>query len=50
MRMRARIPIATTPTERRVRREARSETLRELALALRQDGWTYAHIGKALGV
>jgi len=36
-------------TERRIRREARSETLREGALALRMAGWTYAAIGKALG-
>jgi hypothetical protein len=36
-------------TERRIRREARSETLRERALALRMAGWTYAAIGKALG-
>jgi hypothetical protein len=36
-------------TERRIRREARSETLRERALALRMAGWTYAAIGQALG-
>jgi hypothetical protein len=36
--------------ERRIRREARSETLRECALALRRGGWTFAAIGKALGV
>jgi len=48
--MHHRIPIATTPTERRIRREARSETLRERALALRQDGWTYAAIGGMLSV
>jgi hypothetical protein len=44
--MLTRIPPAT---ERRIRREARSETLRERALALRQAGWTYAAIGQALG-
>jgi hypothetical protein len=37
-------------TERRIRREARSETMRERALALRVSGWTYAAIGQALGV
>ena len=36
--------------ERRIRREARSETLRERALALRRGGWTFAVIGNALGV
>ena len=36
--------------ERRIRREARSETLRERASALRRGGWTFAAIGKALGV
>src|SRR5262249_61394769 len=44
------LPIATTPTERRIRREARSATLRERALALRRVGWTYAAIGQVLGV
>jgi hypothetical protein len=39
-----------SPAERRIRREARSATLRERALALRQAGWTYAAIGQALGV
>jgi hypothetical protein len=38
------------PAERRIRREARSATLRERALALRQAGWTLADIGRALGV
>ena len=38
------------PAERRIRREARSATLRERALALRQAGWTLANIGQALGV
>src|SRR5262249_23304325 len=38
------------PAERRIRREARSETLRERALALRRSGWTLARIGIALGV
>jgi hypothetical protein len=36
--------------ERRIRREARSATLRELALRLRRDGATYAAIGAVLGV
>jgi len=44
-----RIPIPL-PAERRIRREARSAILRERALALRQAGWTYAAIGRALGV
>src|SRR5262249_61012509 len=44
------LPIATTPTERRIRREARSATLRERALALRRVGWTYIAIGQVLGV
>jgi hypothetical protein len=43
------VPIPP-PAERRIRREARSETLRERALALRQAGWTLARIGQALGV
>jgi hypothetical protein len=38
------------PAERRIRREARSETLRERALALRDSGWTLAAIGGVLGV
>ena len=42
-------PISS-PTERRIRRDARSAVLRERALALRQAGWTYAAIGQALGV
>jgi Sigma-70, region 4 len=44
------IPTIASPAERRIRREARSATLRARALALRQDGWTYAAIGQALGV
>jgi len=47
--MHGRIAIAGS-AERRIRREARSETLRERALALRQAGWTLASIGIALGV
>jgi hypothetical protein len=47
--MLTRVPIPP-PAERRIRREARSATLRERALALRQAGWTYAAIGRALGV
>src|SRR5437660_12024013 len=47
MKMRAPFPPAA---ERRIRREARSATLRERALALRQAGWTYIAIGIALGV
>jgi hypothetical protein len=35
---------------RRIRREARSETLRERALALRQAGWTLQAIAVAIGV
>jgi Sigma-70, region 4 len=48
--------MATTRTpippgvERRIRREARSATLRELALLRRREGWTLAAIGVALGV
>jgi hypothetical protein len=38
------------PAERRIRREARSETLRALALSLRRGGWTLAAIAKVLGV
>jgi hypothetical protein len=37
-------------TERRVHREARSAALRAQALALRQNGATYAAIGAALGL
>jgi hypothetical protein len=48
--MHDRIPIATTPTERRIRREAHSAALRDRALALRQTGATYAAIGGVLGV
>ena len=47
--MHGRIAISSS-TERRIRREARSETLRERALALRRAGWTLARIGIALGV
>jgi hypothetical protein len=43
------VPISS-PTERRIRREARSAALRERALALRQAGATYAEIGDALGL
>jgi hypothetical protein len=43
------IPIPA-PAERRIRREARSATLRERALALRQAGWTLTAIGVALGL
>jgi hypothetical protein len=51
MRMHQRIPQATsTPTERRLAREARSAQMRGQALALRRDGATYAAIGVALGV
>jgi hypothetical protein len=46
--MQTRILISSS-TERRIRREARSATLRERALALRQAGWTYAAIGRVLG-
>jgi hypothetical protein len=47
--MHGRIAISSS-TERRIRREARSQTLRERALALRRAGWTLARIGIALGV
>jgi hypothetical protein len=47
--MQTRIP-KLTPAERRIRREARSATLRERAWALRQAGSTFARIGQALGV
>ena len=47
--MHGRIAISSS-TERRIRREVRSETLRERALALRRSGWTLARIGIALGV
>jgi len=47
--MHGRIAISSS-TERRIRREVRSETLRERALALRRAGWTLARIGIALGV
>jgi hypothetical protein len=47
--MLTRVPIPP-PAERRIRREARSAILRERALALRQTGWTYAAIGRALGI
>jgi Homeodomain-like domain len=49
IRMHDRIPISS-PTERRIRREARSAALRAQALALRQAGATYAEIGAALGL
>ena len=45
--MHERIAIPSS-AERRIRREARSATLRERALALRQAGWTLANIGQAL--
>jgi hypothetical protein len=48
--MRIQTPPVLPRTERRIRREARSATLRERALALRQGGWTFAKIGHALGV
>jgi hypothetical protein len=48
--MRTQTPAVLPRTERRIRREARSATLRERALALRQAGWTLASIGIALGV
>jgi hypothetical protein len=47
--MHGRIAIPSS-AERRIRRETRSATLRERALALRQVGWTLANIGQALGV
>jgi hypothetical protein len=47
--MLTRVPIPPA-AERRIRREARSATLRERALALRQAGETYASIGRVLGV
>jgi hypothetical protein len=47
MQMLTRIPIST-PAERRICREARSAALRQQALALRQDGKSYACIGRAL--
>jgi hypothetical protein len=50
MGMTIRVPTIPAPAERRIRREARSATLRELALALRQRGWTLANIGVVLGV
>lgn len=39
-----------TPTERRLRREARSAAMRRQALALREAGVTYAAIARALGL
>jgi hypothetical protein len=48
--MRTQTPAVLPRTERRIRREARSATLRERALALRQAGWTLTAIGRALGV
>jgi len=47
--MLTRVPVPPA-AERRIRREARSATLRERALALRQAGETYASIGRVLGV
>jgi len=47
--MHGRIPNLT-PAERRIRREARSAALRDLALALRQGGKTFAIIGQELGL
>jgi len=47
--MHSRIPNST-PTDRRLHREARSAEQRKLALALRRDGATYAVIAVALGV
>jgi len=44
--MLTRVPIPAA-AERRIRRESRSATLRERALALRQAGWTYVAIGQA---
>jgi hypothetical protein len=38
------------PAERRIRREARSATLREIALRLRREGKTLAAIAAVLGV
>ena len=40
----------STPTDRRIRREARSAALRAQALALRHAGVTYASIGAVLGL
>ena len=42
--------METTPSQRRVRREARSAATRVRALAMRQAGATYAAIGAKLGV
>ena len=47
--MHGRIPNLT-PAERRICREARSAALRDLALALRQGGKTFAIIGQELGL
>jgi hypothetical protein len=44
------LTIIPPPAERRIRREARSQTLRDLALGLRQAGWTLAEIAAALGL
>jgi len=44
-----RVPIAS-PAERRIRREARSATLRDRALALRRAGESYRSVGRVLGV
>jgi hypothetical protein len=43
------VPIFPT-AEQRIRREARTATLRERAVALRAAGWTLARIGVVLGV
>jgi hypothetical protein len=48
--MHDRIRPISSPTERRIRREARSAALRAQALALRRSGSTYAEIGAALGL
>jgi hypothetical protein len=42
-------PISS-PAERRIHRQARSATRRELALAWRKAGWTFCDIAAALGV
>jgi len=48
--MATRTPTIPAPAERRIRREARSATLRELAVGLRHRGRTLADIGLVLGV
>lgn len=47
--MHNRIPISS-PTERRLRREAHTAERRAQALAMRQGGATYAAIGRAFGI